>query len=154
MLTLDALVGLSDRRVAAVLSKYRFGALQETTETGQSRYDAIVYGGHKPARCSIWAKEHVVTTTVRVACSCEYFAMNLETVLAVYGNTRAAAGEGILPTKRNPAMKPGLCPHLYLLALHLGKEWTEGSDKKKSKNVNNEVRERDISDLPQDDNKN
>lgn len=147
-LPLSLLVHQSDRRVYDVIKKYRIGALNETNVTGSFRYNAIVYGGHQPARCTLEVKEQSVESPVKVQCSCKYFTMNLETVLAVYGVSKPAQAEGILPTQRNPTMKPGLCPHLYLLALHLGKEWSSGNEKDKKKqkevDVNDQITERDL----------
>lgn len=142
-LPLDTLVYQSDRRVAQVLTKYRIGSLNSTVDTGWNRYDAIIYGGHQPARCTIEAQEMSVKSQVRCNCTCKYFTMNLETVLAIYGVARPAQAHGMIPKQRNPTMKPGLCPHLYLLALHLGKQWTS-KDEKVTTDVKDEVTERDI----------
>lgn len=125
MLKLSALLALTDHKVVYSSGHYRIASLITTKDSDGDRFAAIVYGGSKPARSALVLSEPGPEAKAFCMCSCEYFAMNVETVLVMHGSAKPARAGGQLPTTRNPKLKPGLCPHLYLLATSLLKKWQE-----------------------------
>lgn len=130
MLRLDILVAMTADKIEKSLSSYRPTRILYTEESGFYRYDTIVYGGSKPARSTIWVQDKKPDTMCKVACTCTYFAMNVETVLALYGSATVHRADGKLPMKRNPKLKPSLCPHLCLLATVLLRSWHQQKTRK------------------------
>lgn len=142
MLPLNVLVAATDSKVLRSLSSYRLAYLRDVNDTGWTRYEAVVYGGSKVAHPRMKVKAHSTESEAEVTCSCTYFAMNSEAALALHGNTKPVRTGGVLPMKRNPKLKPSLCPHLLLLALTVGKQWKEAETvpEEEGANVNPKLR--------------
>src|SRR6478736_3791029 len=131
MLSLSALITMTNRKVVSALSSYRLVYPRTTNISGWRVYTAIVYGGSKPAHPRIRIKEDNIDAPCEVGCSCTYFQMNFETALAVYGSAQPLKAGGAMPKQRNPQLKPGLCPHLLSLGLHLSKQWADAATTEK-----------------------
>ncbi len=131
MLTVANLTALTKREVIQTSGHYRLASVQVTDETGWIRTTAIVYGGHTPATSTIWLKSEDVESKCRVACSCKYFAMHLETVLVMHGSATVNKANGMIPKQRNKKMIPGLCPHLFKLMSIMLLQWKDKDTKKK-----------------------
>ena len=123
MLSIEALVALTDPKVKVTARRYKLSKIHDVIDTGWTRYEAYVYGGTKTAKSSLKFKEKSKDSPVFCVCSCTYFTMNCETVLAMHGNAAPVKAAGVLPMKRNAKMKPCLCPHLYSMALTLLNKW-------------------------------
>lgn len=123
MLTLRAVYGVSEPKVAARSRVYRITSIKEDEDSGLHRYTTIVYGGSQPARSQISVGSFQPDTQCRVTCTCKYFQMNCYVPLVMQGSTPRIYANQLLPLKRNPKLKPGLCPHLYLLASLLLSQW-------------------------------
>lgn len=119
MLPLNALMHFTPPSIVRGVNKYRMTMVTPRHHNGGIEYTAVVYGGSAPARPTLWLRDQSPESQVTCTCTCTYFQMHLEVVLAVYGVTEVKRAEGRVPKEKNPGMKPGLCPHLYLLALHV-----------------------------------
>lgn len=128
MLPLSTLVALTDRKVAITANHYRVGTMQEAAASNGKQYNAVIYGGSKPARSILRVTADEPEAKTFCTCSCDYFTVNLETVLVLHGSTAPSKAEGRLPTTRNPKLKPGLCPHLYKLATSLLTTWKKAKE--------------------------
>ncbi len=96
----------------------------ESEDGGFHRYNTIVYGGSKPARSTLWVQKPDIKAMAKCTCSCAYFQFHYSVVNALVGSSPRVQGRpGALPLQRNPKMKPGMCPHLYLLAGALVGSW-------------------------------
>lgn len=142
MLTISAMIAMTNRKVVTAMSTYRLAYPRTTDDTGWRVHEAIVYGGSKPAHVRIRARSDDADAMAEVACTCTYFTMNLETALAVQGSAKPVKAGGVMPMKRNPALKPGLCPHLFVFALNLTKSWAadKAEDEKPQASVNPRLR--------------
>jgi hypothetical protein len=130
MLRLDTLVALTADKIEKSLSTYRPTRILYADESGFYRYSTVVYGGSKPSYSTIWVQDKKPDTLCKVSCTCAYFAMNVETVLVMYGSATQTRANGALPMKRNPKLRPGLCPHLCLLATILLRAWHQQKNKR------------------------
>lgn len=122
MLTLGNLIKLSDHRILSTLSKYRLDAFD--TKTGNDtfgdyiRFLAEIVGEKHTRRSnlSIYDSSISLEAPSLVYCSCDYFKYNLEIALVAQGSAIQLHADALAPKIRNASMKPGLCPHLLLLA--------------------------------------
>ena len=104
------------------LSRYRLNGLSEhkVVQDGASsvQLKAGISGGSRLATPSItFNGEASLETQVSVQCSCEFFAYTLETANQARQASTQSRSNGQYPVKRNPSLRPGLCPHLLCLAM-------------------------------------
>jgi len=77
---------------------------------------AVVSGGEQPQKCSIrvFDKNINIKAGCFVYCSCKMFINKLEVALATQGSAKVINAAQKLPTKTNPKLLPGICPHLMV----------------------------------------
>ncbi len=117
-------MALTPPQVAKTARSRRMTKVTESEEGGFHRYTTIVYGGSKPARSVLWVQKPDIKALAKCTCTCAYFQFHYSVVNALVGSSPRVQGRpGALPLERNPKMKPGMCPHLYLLAGALLGSW-------------------------------
>lgn len=133
MLTLAAMVGLTDPSIARNIQRYTLAGVRASEDSGMYTYKAYVYGGTKTAYPMVRVQRHDPTSLAFVSCTCTFFTMNCETALALRGSAAPVKAGGAYPAKRNPKLRPGLCPHLYLLTTTVLRAWKMAREKVKQK---------------------
>jgi hypothetical protein len=119
MLTLEQLIVATNIKA---IDKYKIEVLhkrQDSDDNGSHILVAgVVSGGSQPQKCSIRLYNYGISLKSKalVYCSCKMFIHTIEVALGARGSAKILNSKATVPTKTNPKLVPGLCPHLVTLA--------------------------------------
>ena len=121
MLTIGQLLKATSPEVIRNISRYHLDLAHTKLDSNEHGSHilivAVVSGGEQPQKCSIrvFDKHISIKSTCFVYCSCKMFINKVEVALAAQGSASIINATQKLPTKMNPKLLPGICPHLLVV---------------------------------------
>lgn len=121
MLSIEQLLKATSPEIIKGIAKYHLDVAHTKLDSNEQGAHilvvAVVSGGSQPQKCSIriFDKSISVKSSCFVYCSCKMFINTTEVALTAQGSAKIVNASQKVPTKTNPKLVPGLCPHLVVL---------------------------------------